>query len=222
MAGSKPYSEVVRLYQTNEPKQPKPEPAGFAYPISVRCEKTDDREKCIKLLESIGYKSKTNGLWINVVNNYQGDIGNVGTAAENTVYTDTRYHLDHFDADLIRDIASVRTGDVWVKGEPFINIHTGVYGFGGIDSSAGEKVEESRIWRRPTISEICNHHGYELNGMNIVKKAEAKAKPYPTPIKMTTIEEYEAEIIRLLKEIESDHGVSYSLTRTETTKTVLL
>ena len=47
-------------------------------------------------------------------------------------------------------------------------------------------------------------------------------KPYPTPIKMTTLEEHESEIIRLLKEIEFDHGVSYSLTRTETTKTVLL
>lgn len=37
-----------------------------------------------------------------------------------------------------------------------------------------------------------------------------------------SLKQHEAEVIKLLKEIESDHGVSYSLTRTETTKTKLL
>ena len=52
---------------------------------------------------------------------------------------------------------------------------------------------------------------------NLVKKSEPK--PYATGGVITS---KEAEVIKLLNEIESDHGVSYSLTRTETTKTKLL
>ena len=215
------FGHIVSEYKkATERKQPNPEPAGFAYPISVRCEKTDDREKCIKLLESVGYKNEDYTFCENVVNNYQKIMGNVGTANGASEYKDTRYHIDHFDADLIRDIASVRTGDVWVKGEPFVNKHTGVWGYGGIISSAGEKIEGHYNWLRPTIAEICDHYGYELNGMNIVKKSEPK--PYPAPVKLTPLEEHEADVIKLLKEIEADHGVSYELTRIETRKIKLL
>ena len=75
----------------NEPKQPKPEPDGFAYPISVRCEKTDDREKCIKLLEAIGYENSVRTSEIYVVSNYFLKIGVVGVAAENSIYKKSRY-----------------------------------------------------------------------------------------------------------------------------------
>ena len=50
MASIKPYSEIVRLYKNdNKPKQvkqPKPEPAGFAYPLSIKCADSIEREMC--------------------------------------------------------------------------------------------------------------------------------------------------------------------------------
>ena len=218
------WSVIIRWYESrNEPKQPKPEPAGFAYPISVRCEQTDDREQCIKLLESVGYiykgiKDKNHR---SVVTNYTGVAAHVSCFVHKNDYDFGRYNIDHFDADLIRDIASVRTGDVWVKGEPFYETYNSrvCSSLPGIMSSVGQKISETTM-RRPTIAEICDRYGYELNGMNIVKKSEPK--PYPAPVKLTPLEEHEAEVIKLLKEIEADHGVSYSLTRIETTKTKLL
>lgn len=238
----------------NEPKQPKPEPAGFAYPISVRCEQTDDREQCIKLLESVGYiykgiKDKNHR---SVVTNYTGVAAHVSYFVHKNDYDFGRYNIDHFDADLIRDIASVRTGDVWVKGEPFILSGAKYYPHYKITVSDGKSLVKSH-YRRPTIAEICDRYGYELNGMNIVKKSEPK--PYATGGVITSKEEvffsgkvdselskkadelqsvinafnatkslkqHEADIISLLKEIEADYGVSYSLTRTETIKTKLL
>ena len=224
MASIKPYSEIVRLYKNdNKPKQvkqPKPEPAGFAYPISVILKYVTDRDKAIDLLKGIGYKVSNYFKYSCIVTNYNGNLGYVGFTEVSNM-DKRRYHIDHFDADLIRDIASVRTGGVWVKGEPWVDM------LGSFISTSispinyyADEVVGCDGTRRPTIAEICDYHGYELNGMNIVKKNETK--PYPTPIKMTTIEEREAKIISMLKQIESDHGVSYSLTRTETTKTVLL
>ena len=129
-------------------------------------------QKQLEMAKGIGYKISNYFQYSCIVTNYNGNLGDVGFT-EISNMDKRRYHIDHFDADLIRDIASVRTGDVWVKGEPFVNIHTGVYGFGWIDSSAGENVEAHNNWRRPTIAEICDHHGYKLNGMNIVKKSFA-------------------------------------------------
>ena len=249
---------IVYMYiYRNEPKQPKPEPDGFAYPISVRCEQKDDRERCIKLLESIGYiykgiKDKNHR---SVVTKFCGVAAHVSCFVYKNDYDFGRYNIDHFDADLIRDIASVRTGDVWARGEPFISKLTYGYGFIQIGNSAGLKITKTNK-RRPTIAEICDHYGYELNGMNIVKKSEQKPyatggvitskeevfvsgkvarelskkayelqsviDDYKSTVSVKTLEEREAAAILFLKEIEADHGVSYSLTRTETRKIKLL
>ena len=65
---------------------------------------------------------------------------------------------------------------------------------------------------------IVNDYRFSCKSRNEPKQS----KPYPEPLKLTPPEEHEAEVIKLLKEIEADHGVSYELTRTETTKTKLL
>lgn len=245
MAGEKLYSGIVRLYENrNEPKHTKPGTAEFANPLSIKCADSIEREMCEKLLNQIGYKFGVNRKIYDsetlIVTNYSGESDKYVVWVYDKDYEMGRCHIDHFNADLIRDIASVRTGDVWVKGEPWcspatVKYSTLNYATGGIKAWAGEKVGFNSA-RRPTIAEICDHYGYELNGMNIVKKSEA-VESHTSEIvseydkmevnraektKLTPLEEHEDKIIRMLKSIEFDHGVSYSLTRTKTTKTVLL
>ena len=239
MASADRHPFIVRLYENrNEPKQAKPEQTGFVYPLSIKCADNTEREKCEKLLNQIGYKYGVGRKIYDgetlIVTNYDGESDKYAAWIYDHDYDMGRHHIDHFNADLIRDIASVRTGDVWVKGEPYIDPTLGYYGYFpagnmGIYNTAGKSVAKTS-YHRPTIAEICDHHGYKLDGMNIVRESEAveshtseivsEMKEIQSESKSLT--QREAEVIKLLKSIESDHGVSYSLTRTETTKTVLL
>lgn len=93
--------------------------------------------------------------------------------ALNVGYPETaKYQIDVFDLELLQDILAACINEKWQENEPYVD----KYGFfnGGknsvnINNICGKNVAETDAIR-PTIEQICEEHGYMLDGPNIIKK----------------------------------------------------
>lgn len=152
----------------------------YAFPFSVLC--TDDRERaeCIKILEELGYFRYMIGSDSLIVSN-QANRNGIYTdlrISGNRKYDHNRHHIPHFDAALVRDIAAACTNDTWQKGEPRLSQNNVDYGYITSDSIFGI---HPNGYKRPTLAEICAHHGYIVDGKDIVKQQKqttVKEKKY--------------------------------------------
>jgi hypothetical protein len=144
----------------------------FAFPISVKCADDTDTSKCIEIFESIGYDMDCcSGQTRLIVNNYGLKMGRCGDVSSSSIHMGTRCQIDHFNPELIRDIAAACTNDTWQDGEVMI---TGAGSY--MPRTYGNNVSISEVgMRRPTLAEICAHHGYEIKDKYIVKKAPLSA-----------------------------------------------
>lgn len=171
----------------------------FAFPIGVKCSNTDEYKQCLDIIKSIGdrritdepFSSAYNYLHVYITFTRTGVYESWGGREENM------YYIDHFNPELIRDIAAACTNDTWQDGELWassrgeLSRNVGYVGF---------VVNPSRH-RRPTIAEICAHHGYEIKGRDIVKKVETVSncdKSYCETARQ--LDEAKAEIKRLKDE----------------------
>ena len=152
----------------------------FAFPISVKCADIKERNECIKLLDSIGYKC--DNLYDNealVCTNRSG-INNLCTSYTNPYrdiqYKYGRHYIDHFNPELIRDIASACTNETWQEKEPVFvwDKYNNDFHYEEAMGLAGELLSDFKS-RRPTLAEICEHHGYYIDGKDI-KRKEQKCK----------------------------------------------
>jgi len=141
----------------------------FAFPISVLTANNKERAECIELLNELGYEidlftvdgryviiTNKNGVHNRITNVFNGDAA---------LYSYNRFHIDHFNKELVRDIAAACTGDVYERGEIVMPEAGAFYRVDGLHGC----IVGLRKSRRPTLAEICAHHGYELNGKDIVK-----------------------------------------------------
>jgi hypothetical protein len=179
---------------------PKPKQTNmkqFAFPLSVKCSSIEERDECLNLLESIGYENAGDfeETARRVITNY-GKFSLLATAHPDDAlnYDNNRHHIDHFNPKLIRDIAAACTNDAWQEGELWVSSRGELSRLAGY---AGFKVNPNGH-RRPTIAEICAHHGYEIKGRDIVKKVETVSncdKSYCETARQ--LDEAKAEIKRL-------------------------
>lgn len=175
----------------------------FAFPIGVKCSNTDEYKQCLDIIKSIGdrritdepFSSAYNYLHVYLTFTRTGVYESWGGREENM------YYIDHFNPKLIRDIAAACTNNTWQEDEPFISKKIEKYGVDQIDESAGEKVVNHYRWRRPTLAEICAHHGYEIKGRDIVKKVETVSNCHKSYCETARqLDESKAEIKRLKSE----------------------
>lgn len=181
----------------------------FAFPLSVKCASIDERNECTKLLESIGYEygsvfPKFDPELLIITN--LGNIDDRYTTWDTlSNYSNDRHHIDHFNPDLIRDIAAACTNDTWQEGELWVSSRgklSRIAGYVGFDVNPNGH-------RRPTLAEICAHHGYEIKGRDIVKKVETVSncdKSYCETARQ--LDEAKAEIKRLEERLISVNQMS--------------
>lgn len=179
----------------------------FAFPLSIKCASIEERDECVNLLESIGYENARDFKETarRVITNY-GNFSRLATACPDGAlnYDNSRHHIDHFNPKLIRDIVAACTNDMWQMDEPvYDNGNNRMQKFEGDNSLAedGHIVKDCKWYRRPTLSEICAHHGYEIKGRDIVKKVETVSncdKSYCETARQ--LDEAKAEIKRLKDE----------------------
>lgn len=171
----------------------------FAFPLSIKCASIEERDECVKLLESIGYiKDMYNNFGFVIVSNIGGYNGMFSDVNLLDRYNYNRHHIDHFNPELIRDIASACTNDTWQDGEIYVfgstyRVHDG--------SLVGTKIT---AFRRPTLAEICEHHGYKVVGSDILKKEEKISncdKSYCETARQ--LDEAKAEIKRIKEKLEA-------------------
>jgi len=179
----------------------------FAFPLSVKCANVKELNECTKLLESIGYKYGSKlpkfDSWLLVMTNLGGVCSEYSMLDNSSSYANGRHHIDHFNPSLIRDIAAACTNDTWQKDELWVStlgklsIVTGYAGF-DVDPNGH---------RRPTLAEICAHHGYEIKGRDIVKKVETVSncdKSYcPIGLKLAEKSEDQRILIEQMDELKS-------------------
>ena len=179
---------------------PKPKQTNmkqFAFPLSVKCANEQESDQCEELLKSLGYKDYAlRGTREIMVTNYMKNCYKYASVSLMNIYNNDRYHIDHFNPELIRDIAAACTNDTWQDDELSVCrdgeiriTHT---------ANVGLSVKELR---RPTLSEICAHHGYEIKGRDIVKKIETVSncdKSYCETARQ--LDEAKSEIKRLKSE----------------------
>lgn len=150
----------------------------FAFPFSVKCASAEERDECLNLLESIGYKTKDIDDLLYVANCYLGGMGVCSTIINHAKYDNNRHHIDHFNPELIRDIARVCSNDTWQKDEVVISMGHLYCPYEFFYEIVGKSYHENlKYFRRPTLAEICEHHGYEIKGRDIVKKEEKISEP---------------------------------------------
>lgn len=161
---------------------------AFAFPISVKYENSNQRHEIMKILCNLGYsfyepiRTSIGTVVTKVKNHNNRNNGKSdsecsmcilhGHIANEDIYDNDRYHIDHFNPELIRDIAAACTNDTWQEGELWVSARgklSRVIGCAGF-------VVNPNGHRRPTLAEICEHHGYEIKGKCIVKKAPLSAK----------------------------------------------
>lgn len=163
----------------------------FAFPISVKYENSNQRHEIMKILCNLGYsfyepvRTSIGTVVTKVKNHNNRNNGKSdsecsmciphGHIANDDMYDNDRHHIDHFNPALFRDIAAACTNDTWQEGEPLINVWHNQYQIarGAVGSNYNLNITS---WRRPTLAEICEHHGYEIKGKYIVKKTPLSAK----------------------------------------------
>jgi hypothetical protein len=187
----------------------------FAFPLSIKCASVEERDECLNLLESIGYKTDYICGFLYVVNCYSGVMGVCCTIPDYAIYAHNCHHIDHFNPDIIRDIARVCTNDTWLKDEVVISMGHLYCPYEFFYEIIGKSYHENiKYFRRPTIAEICEHHGYEIKGRDIVKKEEKISncdKSYcETAMRL---DEATAEINRLKAENAKLHDMALSVNR---------
>lgn len=152
----------------------------FAFPFSVAYKNETERNSILEILSSLGYstyeplRSNTGTILTKVKNENKDGKSDSGFAMIipsglvqiDDLYNNDRYNIACFEPVLIRDIAAAGTGSFWSKNEPFI---AGGYYY-TINFQHGCDVSKHETWRRATLEEICEHHGYEIKGRDIVKK----------------------------------------------------
>ena len=155
----------------------------FAFPFSVAYKNETERNSILEILSSLGYsiyeplRSNTGTILTKVKNENKDGKSDSGFAMIvpsglvqiDDLYNNDRYSIACFEPVLIRDIAAAVTGCTWNKNEPYIangNYYT-------ISFQYGIDIREYESWRRATLEEICEHHGYEIKGRDIVKKESA-------------------------------------------------
>jgi|GEM_PF-4160891 len=167
----------------------------FAFALSIKCENTDERDKCLKLFESIGYKNAYDysDSSRNVITNYGRESSLITAHSGDSLnYYNDRHHIDHFNPELIRDIAAACTNKFFQKDELSWCVNDEKIGYGRC--SASDQTPINSYYRRPTLDEICNHHGYEVKGRNIVKKQDFNV--YVTP---STVEDFARLAVQVLR-----------------------
>lgn len=120
----------------------------FAFSVNVRCSTENEIRTLKRTMLKLGYDFSQ-------------------------VYPETaKYQIDVFDLELLQDILAACINEKWQENEPYID----KYGFfnGGknsvnINNICGKNVAETDAIR-PTIEQICEEHGYMLDGPNIIKK----------------------------------------------------
>lgn len=120
----------------------------FAFSINVRCSTENEIKTLKRMMLNLGY-----------------DLSQIHPEK-------AKYKIETFDLELLRDILAACINEKWQEREPYID----KYGFynGGKNSVdfnniCGKNVTETDAVR-PTIEQICEEHGYILDGSNIVKK----------------------------------------------------
>lgn len=146
----------------------------FAFQISVKCG-NENLKDCISIFSSLGYSVMyTHGSHSAIIS-YCGKehCGIRSLVGIHDAGFDDRYYIDHFNPELIRDIAAACTNDTWQEGEMAL-VYYGVYNtfeYEKVLDLLNDKICETKS-KRPTLAEICAHHGYEIKGRDIVKKVE--------------------------------------------------
>lgn len=145
----------------------------FAFPIGVKCANPDEYKQCLDIIKSIGdrriadepFSGAYNYLHVCLTFTRTGVYNSWGGREENM------YYIDHFNPDLIRDIAASCTNDTWQEDEMAL-VYTCIddtFKYEKVCGLLNHKICENKS-KRPTIAEICAHHGYEIKGRDIVKK----------------------------------------------------
>lgn len=176
----------------------------FAFPIGVKCSNPAEYKQCIDIIKSIGdrhitdepFSSTCNYLHVYLTHTVTGVYDQLGGREDNM------YYIDHFNPKLIHDIAAACTNDTWQEGEMALvfDCCDVSYNYEKVYALLGKEVCDTKS-KRPTISEICAHHGYEIKGRDIVKKVETVSncdKSYCETARQ--LDEAKAEIKRLKSE----------------------
>jgi hypothetical protein len=195
--------QVRVLSVTLKPKQTNMK--QFAFPIGVKCSNPDEYKQCLDIIKSIGdrritdepFSSAYNYLHVCITFTRTGVYDSLAGREENM------YYIDHFNPELIRDIAAACTNDTWQEGELWVSSRgklSRIAGYVGFDVNPNGH-------RRPTIAEICAHHGYEIKGRDIVKKVETVSncdKSYcPVGLKLAEKSEDQRILIEQMDELKS-------------------
>ena len=154
---------------------------NFAFPLGVKCTSETELKKCHAIIEAIGDRRISDESFSHAypyLHIYR-TFTRTGLYKSWSGVEEGMYYIDHFDHELIRDIAAACTNDTWQDGELCIEN-------GGIIRRHDGSLSKHAViapcpgFRRPTLSEICEHHGYEIKGRDIVKKVSEPVKSeYP-------------------------------------------
>lgn len=142
----------------------------FRFPISIPIKNNKERIKCVEILQKLGYKIDTKNPKHDkfIITQALGNNG-IYNYTEIEGMSFNRYILSEFNPDLIKDIASsLSEGDILFSEPTCFKIDDSYLPAGNGDNIINN--EKNTQYRRPTIEEICNHYGYELDGMKIIKK----------------------------------------------------
>jgi hypothetical protein len=170
----------------------------FAFQISVKCGK-ENLKDCISIFSSLGYSVMSTHGSHSAIISYCGKehCGIRSLVGIHDAGFDDRHYIDHFNPGLIRDIASACTNDTWQEGELWASSRgklSRIAGYVGFDVNPNGH-------RRPTLAEICEHHGYEIKGRYIVKKVETVSNCDKSYCEIARqLDEAKAEIKRLKDE----------------------
>jgi hypothetical protein len=150
----------------------------FAFPLSVKCANEQESDQCEDLLKSLGYKyDALRGTREIMVTNYMKNCYKYASVSLTNIYNNDRHHINHFNPALIRDIAAACTNDTWQEGEMALVYYDmyNTFEYEKVCCLLNDKICETKS-KRPTLAEICAHHGYEIKGRDIVKKTPLSAK----------------------------------------------
>lgn len=158
----------------------------FAFPFSVLCANDEEYKDAFSILQELGYNldklcgdnhySQSHPF---ISTCFKGVINNFGVDCGAFNYDHPRHHITTFDPALVRDIAAVCTNETWQFDEPIFSIGLNVVKSNDNSMPRNNHIASGRAFRRPTLAEICAHHGYEIKGRDIVKIEAKQEEPKP-------------------------------------------
>lgn len=148
----------------------------FSFPFAVMCNNEAEYSAVMSMLKHVGYiyadrcaNESYNHTHQFILTNFAGDSGMFGNDCGDYLYEYGRVYICDFNIDLIHDIAAACTNDTWQEGERFMCSDGRIF-INLIDGMAGRKIGYLDT-RRPTLEQICEYHGYQVIGKNIVHES---------------------------------------------------